>query len=229
MSRPRRAGRTVALVGPDGAGKSTIVAAALERLGPSGAVVYMGINPCAATVALPTTRWLARRHRRRAAGVDGGPPARPTADGATGRRWRPQSDLLVLNLLLEEQYRQLVVAWYRWRGRVVLLDRDFLVDHWVHEVTRPDAHGPVRRLHGHVLRHWYRRPDALVCLDAPVAVLAARRPDVAEAELAARRAELDRAGRDLGAVVVDASRPLPVVLDEVLAVVATGRPASITR
>lgn len=214
-------GRTVALVGPDGVGKSTLVAAVLERLGPGAACVYMGVNPCAATVALPTTRLLARRHRRRQpAGHDALAPS-PGTTVAGGRRWRPRSDLLVLNLMLEEQLRQLVVAWHRWRGRTVVLDRDFLVDHWVHEVMRPADHGPVRRLHGHVLRRWYRRPDVVVRLDAPVAVLAARRPDVPEGELVRRRAELAAATSAIdGAVVIDADRPLREVLEDVLAVAA---------
>ena len=215
----------MALVGPDGAGKSTLVAAALERLGPRGALVYMGINPCAATVALPTTRLLARRHRRRAAVT--GPEA--TGERGRDRTWHPRSDLLVLNLLLEEQLRQLVVAWHRWRGRVVLLDRDFLVDHWAHEVTRPAEHGLVRRLHGHVLRRWYRRPDVVVCLDAPLAVLAARRPDVAPSELARRRAEVGRASRDLDGIVVDAARPLDEVLEDLMAVAERSPGRSLTR
>lgn len=226
MSRRRAPGRTVALVGPDGAGKSTVVAAALEQLGPRGALVYMGINPCAATAALPTTRLLARRHRRRSAGTHG--TGRVDEDTSSQRR-RARSALLVLNLVLEEQYRQLVVLWHRRRGRVVLLDRDFLVDHWVHEVTRPQDHGAVRRFHGYVLRRWYRRPDALVCLDAPVEVLAARRPDVAPFELARRRAELARARRELDGVLVDADRPLPDVLEDVLAVADPDRADSISR
>lgn len=228
MSRRRTPGRTVALVGPDGVGKSTVVAAALEQLGPRGALVYMGINPCAATVALPTTRLLARRHRRRSEGTP--EPVRGVVEEASsGRRRRCQSALLVLNLVLEEQYRQLVVAWHRRQGRVVLLDRDFLVDHWVHEVTRPQDHGAVRRLHGYVLRRWYRPPDAVVCLEAPVAVLAARRPDVDPSELSRRREELARARRELGGVQVDADRPLAAVIEDVLAVADPDGLAAVTR
>ena len=192
--RPR--GRTVAIVGPDGAGKSTVVPLVTDRLGRDAVRIYMGINPTAATVALPTTRLLARLHARRA----GGDVTRPTSDTSTdGTSWR--STLLVLNLMAEEALRQGIVRWHVRRGRIVLQDRDFLVDHWAHEVTDPVGRPWARRLHGHALRSWYRRPDLVVQLDADVDVLARRRPDMDPLELDRRRDELTRATTAIGRAV----------------------------
>ena len=63
MARPRL---TVALVGPDGAGKSTISARLRQAALPAPVkTIYMGVNLEASTLMLPTTRLLLAAKRAR--------------------------------------------------------------------------------------------------------------------------------------------------------------------
>src|SRR5215213_9731112 len=68
---------TVALVGADGAGKSTIGRRLAATLPIPVTYLYMGDNPAAATATLPTTRLLRALRRARGArpaAPAGGPP-----------------------------------------------------------------------------------------------------------------------------------------------------------
>src|SRR5690242_16052747 len=100
---------TVALVGPDGAGKTTICKKLCSELPWPTVYIYMGINQDACNVMLPTTRlWLwfkklvGKNHS-----MGGPPPVVRTAK--PGGVWRTFKSLLrMCNLLAEEWYRQLV-------------------------------------------------------------------------------------------------------------------------
>jgi thymidylate kinase len=110
---------------------------------------------------------------------------------------------------------------YRARGEIVVFDRHFLADYHAYDVVgsgRPLA----RRIHGWVLSRAYPRPDLVVFLDAPPAVLHARKGEGTLASLARRRADyLGLADRGLGGAfaVVSATQPLPRVVEEVAALI----------
>ena len=123
---------SVALIGPDGAGKTTLTA----RLQQSSAVplkcVYMGINIEASNHALPTSRLVEyfRRRQNTDPGVhrsgDDSPLERQSAKrGLGGWLWATGR---LINRLLEEWYRQLLSWGYQIRGYAVVYDRHFLYD-----------------------------------------------------------------------------------------------------
>lgn len=216
---PRR-GIVVALVGPDGSGKST-VSRLLESAELPAPVkrVYMGVNLEASTLMLPTTRLLLAVKRRR-----GGRPdlvASPVGEAAAGGGAAPRRLLWQLARLAvwstEEWLRQVVVAAYRARGFVVVLDRHFLADYYHADVAPPAGRRSLSsRLHGYVLRRWYPTPDLMVYLDAPAEVLVRRKSEAGVAWLARRRQEYLALGDVLPAfVVVDADRDLSAVVAEV--------------
>ena len=132
---------TIALIGADGAGK-TSVARRLEELDDVPVkYIYMGANPDAASHSLPTTR-LARRVKRwlGKASHAGGPPdpsrerARPR--GLIKRSLRSvKSTLRVGNQLAEEWYRLRVARRFERRGFVPLFDRHFFADHYAHDIA----------------------------------------------------------------------------------------------
>src|SRR4026209_430096 len=64
---PARIGRSIALIGIDGAGKSTVAHDVVGRLPFDAGYLYMGVNLDASPVMLPTTR-LALAIKRRSGG-----------------------------------------------------------------------------------------------------------------------------------------------------------------
>jgi len=213
----------VAVLGPDGAGKTTIA----RRLAASGRLpfryLYMGIAAESSNAALPTTRLVQRLKRTRLAGA-----AAPDR-GAPGRRGRREgkrdrgsdrgplwTTARLVNRVAEEWYRQLLSWRHQLGGSVVLYDRHFLFD------FSPEMEGELsgrldRRIHRWLLEHAYPRPDLVVLLDAPGDVLFARKGELDPAELERRRqAFLRQADRHASFVRVDATRPLEDVYGETL-------------
>jgi thymidylate kinase len=220
LARPRL---SVALVGPDGAGKSTISKRLRQAALPAPVkTIYMGVNLEASTLMLPSTRLLLAAKRARGGrpdlvasslrDVDEMPP--PSGQGtlkATARMavW-----------MTEEWLRQLVALGHGLRGRIVIFDRHFFLDYYHADVETPARRGSAQRLHGWMLRRLYPKPDLVILLDAPAEVLHARKPEATVAWLERRRQQY----LELGAVVpefvvVDVDRPLDAAVAEVVAVI----------
>lgn len=218
---------TVALLGADGAGKSTIGHDLPRALRQPSTYLYMGINLESSNVVLPTTRLFLTIKGKWGGRPDmaAGPPdaSRPTRDlspSARATRWVKMM-LRTLNLIAEEWSRQLVI-WRRLKnGQVVVLDRHFYFDYFRYDVE-PRATLPlIRRLHGFLLARVYPRPDVVIVLDAPAEMLFARKGEGTLAALDQRRQDYLQL-RDharLASAVVDASQPRHVVLAQVAAFV----------
>ena len=215
----------VAIIGPDGSGKTTVareLAAVLDR---PVRYLYMGVSAESSNVLLPTTR-LARRLKRAlgAAPDTAGPPSH----ASTADRERPRSlprrtargiraGLRLANRTAEEWYRQ-GVAW-RWQraGAIVLYDRHFFIDYHAYDVSETHHRSLEQRWHGRLVAR-LPRPDLVVYLDAPAEVLLARKGEGTIEALEARRAEY-RAIAPLVPrfVEVDATQPIDAVVREVAA------------
>ena len=222
----RRHGLTVALIGPDGAGKTTVARALPDRLGPSAKYIYMGINWDASEHLLPTTRLVRAVRRSRGGRADaGGPPPPPAATAATapsqpvakrlaGATW---GALALANRLAEEWYRQILVWRHVRRGVIVVFDRDFFSDYHAHDIAGGATRSLSRRIHGYLLEHVYRKPDLVVFLDAPAAVLHARKGEGTLESLERRRQDyLALAGVTPRFVSVDATNSLDDVISDVI-------------
>jgi thymidylate kinase len=241
---------TVALVGPDGVGKTTI-ARQLEGAGTLPIkYLYMGDNVEASNYTLPTTRWWkSRRRRARAAAAaaptgvsapaadassarNSPPPAvaagtpKPSRRGLAGRLVYPfRKTLGFANRILEESYRQSVASSFVRRGSIVVFDRHFLLDYYHTDVTGARARQSLRhRLHGWFLRRVTRAPDLVICLDAPGEVVFRRKGELTPEILEMRRHQY----RSLAAVFphfsqVDANRPLAEVVRDVTAAIVSFR------
>lgn len=214
-------GFTVAIIGPDGAGKTTVARRIESTLPCPARYIYMGVNPEASNVLLPTTRVLHAIHRARGAAPAGGPPALSRPPGPKGMMKHTvqglRSMLSLGNRMLEEWFRQ-VVTWYQLaRGRIVLFDRHFYSDYYAHDIVTGGRERSVwQRLHAFALERAHPKPDLVILLDAPAEVLWARKQEGTFEAVARRREEYLHMGdvfEDFA--IVDATRPQDVVVREI--------------
>jgi thymidylate kinase len=205
---------SVALIGPDGAGKTTLA----HQLEASATVpcryLYMGVAIGSSNVALPTSRLLQglKQRRRAAAGrtsaAGGALPAPAVGPAArTGVKHSLRAAARLANLLVEAGYRQLVSWSLQARGFVVLYDRHYLFD-YAPEVVGTRGGLCENRARRFLLRHLLPRPDLVIFLDAPGDVLFARKGELTVPELERRRQAFLAQGERLPNFVrVDATRP----------------------
>ena len=214
---------TVALVGADGSGKTSLANRLLETLPLPVKYVYMGINLESSNLVLPTTRLLLEIKRLRGKRPDMRGPFDPSLRKSAPRGILKRtaaglkSSLRTTNTLAEEWFRLAVVASYRRRGFIVIFDRHFLFDYYFHHVLHKDKLlSTADHLHGYILDRYYPRPDLVICLDAPAEVLYARKSEASLDLLENRRQEylqLRNVVKDF--VIVDASRSQEQVLNDV--------------
>lgn len=204
------------------------MARALEQASPLPIkYLYMGVSPLSSNHALPTTRLLsaARRALGRNADMAGPPnPTRrrpPPANPARRIPYEARRLLILANRVAEEAYRQRIARGYRRRGVVVVSDRDFFADYYAHDIANPDPNRSLAsKLHGYVLRRYYRRPDLIIFLDAPAELLFARKGEGSVALIEARRQEYSQLRHQVAQFeTVDASQPYETVLQQVVDII----------
>jgi thymidylate kinase len=148
----RTPGLTVALLAPDGAGKTTLARSLAQAFYLPTRYIYMGSNLNSGSVMLPTTRLLAR---------------------TPGKRGRVVRALSALNSLAEQGLRYRVGAYHRLRGRLVVFDR-----YAAGSLMAVQQDGALHKR----LRRWAMQllcppPDMVVYLDAPAEVLYQRKQE----------------------------------------------------
>lgn len=218
---------SVALIGPDGAGKTTMSRRLEQTLPLPVKYVYMGINLGSSNVLLPTS-WLIVKIRRalgwtqnrRAPLVQGHVGNLPPDNLLKRVAARLRSYLRLANLLAEECFRHSLVWYYQRRGHVVLLDRWFFADYYTTNDTAHRRPPLDRRIHRYMLERIYPTPDLVIYLEAPPEILFARK---GEGTLEALERQRQNYQQLRGVVkhfaVVDASQTEHVVAGELTALI----------
>ena len=215
--RPSR-GLTVAIVGPDGAGKTTVARRLQPMLPVPATYLYMGVSAESSNHLLPTTR-LVRFVRRRRGVVERGPRVPPPAGSAPAGRPSPGKRLRaaarLANRVADESYRQGLASWHRRQGRVVLLDRHVFADYYLADVAAPGPLPVSRRLHGLFVARVLPPPDLLLYLDVPAQLLFERKGEGTVAVLEALRHNYAQlAGAVPAFATIDGTQPVDDVAAE---------------
>lgn len=220
---------TVCLIGPDGVGKTTVTAKVKELLPMAVKYIYMGDNIESCNYILPTTRWWKKRQQRSGTGqklTRAPSPAdfkRRAAQSESPRSGGQRIMKLVkkaigfVNRILDEWYRYFMVAYFKRRGFVVLMDRHFVYDYYHFDIAAQNGHRPLnRRLHGFLLKHTIPDPDLVICLDAPAEIIFKRKKEFSVEYIESRRQQyqsLKNVAKNFA--LVDANRSLNQVVKEV--------------
>lgn len=160
---PRRLGPVVAVIGPDGAGKGTVVAALEDAIPVATQAVYLGLRTRRAAPSAPAA----------GTGSGAGGPSAPTAAGSPGGWRRRLEPLLVTKGLLHHALTLARAYLGAWQGRIVLCDRHPLEALAIDPRTTRLA----RVIERVVVRRVFPWPDRVIVLDAPAEVMFARKQE----------------------------------------------------
>lgn len=218
---------TIALIGPDGAGKTTISRQIDKSLPLPVKYIYMGVNVESSNTMLPTTRLVASLKKMSGKKTEWqGPPApghtKPAPKGIVKGSLRGiRAFLRLVNRVGEECYRQVLTWYYELRGNIVLYDRHFFVDYYSYDIAPSQDYRPVtRRIHGWFLKNIYPKPDLVIYLDAPAETLFKRKGEGTIETLEWRRQEYLAMRKYLkNFEVVDASQSINQVASDVIRII----------
>ncbi len=213
---------TIAFIGGDGAGKTTLTDRLRADFPLPLKYLYMGMSTRSSNYSLPTSKvahflklyFYKKSNRVQSKEVsqfyeeNRGPDKRGKI-GAAAR---------LLNRMAEECYRQ-VISWnYQYRGNIVLYDRHFIFDFAPKaNDTNPLKDRFTERFHRWFLNHIYPQPDMSFFLDAPPEVLYARKGEASIEYLQAKRETYLNQGKKMTNFYrIDATQTPDEVYEEVV-------------
>ena len=217
---------SIAIIGQDGAGKTTVANMVLEQLPYKMKYIYMGRNVDSSNYFLPTSKLIhlykIYKYKRKHKIADNLTAKKLSLheidqDRKVDTRGKIGATLRLLNRLAEEWYRIIISKSYQRKGYLVIYDRHFIVDSIPDKLDREFARRRLTtRIHDWVLKNLYETPSLIIFLHAPAEVLFARKGEATIEYIKAKNDAFLEFGKDLkGFEVVDVTQPVDKVFQDV--------------
>jgi thymidylate kinase len=197
-----RRGLLIALLAPDGGGKTTLAHKLAKDPFIRAQVIYMGTNGKAQSVTLRPFSWLRLRY--------------PSLFGGNVRPGRPFT-IRALNYvisILEHWFRLGLAIYHKLRGRFVIFDR-YMYDSWLG--SNLSQRKPWRERMFNIV---WPKADMIIVLDAPGRVLYERKHEHSPEWLEGKRREYLQLEKRLpGAIYINADRPEADVCRDIISLI----------
>lgn len=217
---------TVALIGADGSGKTTIAKMLLESPPVPMKYLYMGLNIESSNYALPTSRLIyylkLLKYKKKNKNLKNVKLKNLSLHELDDNRYVDSRNKLgatarLLNRSAEAFYRQLISWIFQLRGYAVLYDRHYIFDSATNKTADELKNQRITtRIHQWMVNNMYSRPDLVILLYAPAEVLYKRKREADIEYLKARTENFINVGKKFdNFFVVDATQPVEKVFNEV--------------
>jgi len=216
---------SVAIIGNDGSGKTTIANRLVDAQVIPNRYLYMGLSTLSSNKALPTSKIARqlkiREHEMRLSNKSEEEKSKANASNdlhhggpKRGSLWR---FLRFGNRLIEATWRQFLSWLYKVQGYVVIYDRHGFFD------SAPRPGRDLKKMHWtdrleyKLFRDVFPLPELVIFLDAPADVLYQRKGESKIKTLEKRRNTILELGKQVkNFIIVDAQQPLDKVYEDVL-------------
>lgn len=212
--------KTIALIGADGSGKTTIAKKILENPPVKMKYIYMGLNIESSNYALPTSRLIhflkVYRYKKKnniKAKIKNLSIHTINEDRKEDTRGVLGATFRTLNRISEHLYRQLIAVFFQLLGYTILFDRHYLFDGAIDKVNNKN-YRLSSRIYSWLLYNVLPKPDLTLFLYAPPKVLHQRKIETSLEYLEGKNKSLEYIGSNVkNFVKIDATLPLEEVLN----------------
>ena len=217
---------SIAIIGQDGAGKSTISKMVIDNLDLKLKYIYMGRNAESGNFNLPTTKLIhllkIYEYKKKNKIIEFDKAKKLSLHELDKNRKKDirgplGAFLRMCNRLLEEWFRLFVSWFYQLRGYIVLYDRHFIFDYAIDPENQNLSNLRLTdKIHIWILNHLYEKPSLVIFLNAPGNVLYARKGEATIEYIEQKNKLFMRIGSKMpNFVSVDASQPIEKVFHDV--------------
>jgi len=217
---------TIALIGADGSGKTTIAKMLLESPPAKMKYLYMGLNIESSNYALPTSRLIfylkLLKYKKKNKNLKNVKLKNLSLhdieeDRTVDKRGKLGAFARLANRMAEAWYRQFISWVFQLSGYVVLYDRHYLFDASSNHLAEESKNQRLTaKIHWWLLNNMYSKPDLVFLLHAPPEVLFERKGEADIEYLKKRTENFMRVGSKLkNFIIVDATQSIDKVYADV--------------
>ena len=217
---------TIALIGADGSGKTTIAKMLLDSPPAKMKYLYMGLNIESSNYALPTSRLIyylkLLKYKKKNKNIKDVKLKNLSLhnieeDRTVDKRGKLGAFARLANRMAEAWYRQ-VISWiFQLSGYTVLYDRHYIFDSSTNKTSEELKNQRLTtKIHGWMINNMLSKPKLVFLLHAPPEVLFERKGEADIEYLRAITESFMKVGKSLkNFIVVDATQPIDKVFADV--------------